>query len=88
MSVFSEIIANIEKLFKAIGTDVEKFAVAFWKLFKKAPSALQTVENFVCEVAPVHARAKRQSGNALCHVFLRANSPGAGRSNSGTRLAP
>jgi len=53
MSIFRTIAADIEKFFKATGTSVEKFAVAFWKLFKKAPSALQTVENFVNQVAPV-----------------------------------
>ncbi|PSH05001.1 MAG: hypothetical protein CXZ00_04475 [Acidobacteria bacterium] len=53
MSIFRTIVADVEKFFKATGTSVEKFAVAFWKLFKKAPSALQTVENFVNQVAPV-----------------------------------
>src|ERR1700744_3694299 len=49
MSILSAIKAD----FKAGEADVEKFAVEFEKLFKKAPSALQTVNNFVSEVAPI-----------------------------------
>jgi hypothetical protein len=53
MSVFSTIVVDVEKLFKGTATDLEKFAAAFVKLFKKAPSALQTLENFTGEVAPI-----------------------------------
>lgn len=49
MSIFS----SIKAAFTGVESDVAKFASAFEKLFKKAPSALQTVENFTAEVAPV-----------------------------------
>jgi phage-related protein len=49
MSILSE----IKAVFGDITTDVGKFATAFEKLFKKAPSALQTVDNFIGEVAPI-----------------------------------
>lgn len=49
MSVLSTIKADI----KGLETSAGKFAAAFEKLFKKAPSALQTVENFTDEAAPV-----------------------------------
>jgi len=53
MSALSVIVVDMEKVFKGTGTDLEKFGVAFEKLFKKAPSALQSVENFVDELAPI-----------------------------------
>lgn len=53
MSSLSTIVTDVEKFFKGTGTDLEKFGAAFVKIFKKAPSALQTVENFVAECAPV-----------------------------------
>ncbi len=53
MSSISHIVVDVEKFLKGTGSDAEKFAGAFEKLFKKAPSALQAVENFVGEVAPV-----------------------------------
>lgn len=46
-------LSKIKAVFEAGEADVQKFAVVFEKLFKKSPSALQTVENFVNEVAPV-----------------------------------
>jgi hypothetical protein len=52
MSVLSTIVVDVEKFFKNTATDAEKFAVAFWKLFKKSPSALQSVENFLTRVSP------------------------------------
>ena len=53
MSSLSVIVVDVEKFFKGSGSDLEKFGVAFAKLFKKAPSALQAIDNFVAEVAPV-----------------------------------
>ena len=49
MSIFSSIKAD----FSDLSTDVGKFAKAFAKLFGKAPSAIQAIENFTSEVAPV-----------------------------------
>jgi hypothetical protein len=49
MSILSTIKADFGK----VEADVAKFAAAFEKIFKKAPSALQAVENFVSEAAPV-----------------------------------
>jgi hypothetical protein len=53
MSVLSTIKVDVEKYFKATGSDLEKFAVAFQSIFGKVPSALQTVENFIGELAPI-----------------------------------
>lgn len=53
MSVLSKIVVDVEKFLKNTGSDLERFAEAFMKLFGKAPSALQAVENFVGEAAPV-----------------------------------
>ncbi len=53
MSILSTIVTDVEKFFKATGSDIEKFCVAFETLFRKAPNALQTVENFLQELAPV-----------------------------------
>lgn len=53
MSILHTIEVDIEKFFKGTGTDLEKFAAGFVKLFKKAPTALQAVENFTGEVALV-----------------------------------
>lgn len=53
MSILSTIFSDIGKFFKGTGTDIEKFFVAFTKLFKKAPNALQIVNNFTQELAPV-----------------------------------
>jgi hypothetical protein len=50
---FSTIVADVKKFFANTGSDVEKFATAFWNIFKKAPAALQTVSNFVSEVGSV-----------------------------------
>jgi hypothetical protein len=47
------VISDIEKFFKATGTDAEGFAKAFARLFKKTPAVLQVVENFLGEVAPI-----------------------------------
>ena len=53
MNILSTITTDVEKYLTATGSDLEKFAAAFDKLFRKAPSALQTVENFIGELAPV-----------------------------------
>jgi hypothetical protein len=54
MSALSGIVTDVEKFFKATGSDAEKFATEFVKLFKKSPSALQAIQNFITgEVAPV-----------------------------------
>lgn len=53
MITLSTIEVDIKKFFATTGSDVEKFANAFWNLFKKAPTALQTVDNFITEVGAV-----------------------------------
>ena len=53
INILLTIETDVETFFKGTGTDLEKFGAAFSKLFKKVPSALQTVENFVGEAAPV-----------------------------------
>lgn len=53
MSAFSTIVTDVEKFFGTVETDAGKFCAAFVKLFKKAPNALQTTENFIGELAPV-----------------------------------
>lgn len=49
----SAIEADVKKFFGTLETSAGKFAAAFVKLFKKAPSALQTVENFTAEAGSV-----------------------------------
>ena len=51
MSVLAKIVADVENFFKDTSTSAGKFAAAFVKLFKKAPTALQTVNNFIAQVA-------------------------------------
>ncbi|KAA6459636.1 hypothetical protein DYQ86_16080 [Acidobacteria bacterium AB60] len=53
MITLQTIETDVAKLFKGTASDVEKFASAFDKLFHKAPSALQTIESFTTEVAPI-----------------------------------
>lgn len=57
MSIAQTIVVDIEKFLKGTETDAEKFAVAFARIFKKAPTVIQTVENFVNEAAPIIAGA-------------------------------
>jgi hypothetical protein len=52
VNILITIEVDVEKFLKGTGSDLEKFAAAFDKLFKKVPNALQTVENFVNEAAP------------------------------------
>lgn len=47
------LLSTIKADFSDLSTDAGKFVKAFTKLFAKAPSAIQTVENFTLEVAPV-----------------------------------
>jgi hypothetical protein len=44
---------DVEKFFAGLATSAGKFASAFVKLFKKAPAAIQMIDNFVTEAAPV-----------------------------------
>lgn len=53
MNLFTTAIIDIEKFLKGTETDAEKFAAAFERWFSKAPTVLQTIENFLGEVAPV-----------------------------------
>lgn len=53
MNVLITLEVDVAKFFKGTGSDLEKFGHAFAQIFGKAPSALQTVENFVNEAAPV-----------------------------------
>lgn len=53
MSAFSTIKADVETFFKGLESDAGKFCAAFAKLFKKAPAALQVVDNFINEAAPM-----------------------------------
>jgi hypothetical protein len=53
MSILTLVETDIEKFIKGTETDVEKFYTAFAKLFGKAPSVLQTVQNFISEAAPI-----------------------------------
>jgi len=53
MSILLTIEADVKKFFSNIETVCGQFAAAFVKIFDKAPSAIQMVENFVNTVAPV-----------------------------------
>ena len=52
-SVLATIEADVKTFFATAESDAGKFANAFAKLFQKAPSALQMIQNFVGEVAPI-----------------------------------
>jgi hypothetical protein len=52
-SFLSKVKVDVEKLFSSLESDAAKFCAAFKKIFGAAPNALQTVDNFVSEVAPV-----------------------------------
>ena len=51
MSKLAKILVDVEMFFKDTATDAGKFSAAFVKWFKKAPSALQVLENFLGEAA-------------------------------------
>ena len=53
MSIFATILVDVEKFFKGLETSAGKFVAAFVKLFRKAPQAIQVVENFLQEAAPL-----------------------------------
>jgi hypothetical protein len=96
MSALKTIEVDISKFFKGTGSDVEKFAVAFEKLFKKAPSALDTVENFTEEAAPFITAAvsladpvlepEVAAALAIAERGLAAIAASATAANSGTSL--
>jgi hypothetical protein len=52
-SALATIETDVKKWFGTVASDAGKFAAAFIKLFQKAPAALQMVQNFVGEVAPI-----------------------------------
>ena len=52
-SALATIETDVKTFFATVDTDAGKFASAFVKIFMKAPAALQMVQNFVGEVAPV-----------------------------------
>ena len=52
-SCISTIETDVKTFFSDLTTSAGKFAAEFEKLFGKVPSALQMVENFTQEVAPV-----------------------------------
>ena len=52
-SVLSHIEADIKTFFHDLSTSAGKFAAEFEKLFRKVPSALQMIENYTQEIAPV-----------------------------------
>lgn len=53
MSILSTITADVKAFFSDLKTSAGRFAAAFVKLFGKAPSAIQMVQNFLSEAAPV-----------------------------------
>lgn len=92
MSVLSKIKAEITDL----ATSAGKFASAFVRLFKKAPSALQVVNNFVDEAAPVIVGAvtladpavepEAAAALAIAETGLAAIKASADAANSGQSL--
>lgn len=97
MSTLSVVIVDFEKFFKGSEASVEKFCSAFCRLFKKTPSALQTVNNFVMEVAPVIefavtladpiAEPEVAAGLAILETGLAGLQAAATAAVSGTSLA-
>lgn len=71
-SLAQTIEVDFENFFKGTETDAEKFFAAFEKLFKKAPSVLQTVQNFVSEVAPAVTAAVALAAPAADPVVISA----------------
>ena len=96
MSLASTITIDVEKFLKGTGTDAEKFAAAFAKLFSKAPAVLQTVQNFLNEAAPEIVAAvaladplvepEVAGALAIAETGLAAIQASATAANSGTSL--
>lgn len=53
MTSLAAVKADVQKFFSSFATSAGKFAAAFVKLFGKAPAAIQIIDNFVTEVAPI-----------------------------------
>lgn len=91
-----DIKADVQKFFSDLSTDAGKFCAAFVKLFAKAPAAIQVVENFVGEVAPVVtaavalvdpvAEAPVAAALGVVETGLAAIEASAQAANSGTSL--
>jgi hypothetical protein len=96
MSSLSGILVDVKKFFANLETSAGKFAAAFQKLFGKAPAALQTIENFVGEVAPVvtaavalaapEAEPEVAAALAMVETGLAAIQASATAANSGAGL--
>ena len=96
MSVLSTIVADVKTFFSDLSTSAGKFSAAFVSLFKKAPAAIQIVQNFVGELAPVITLAvgladpliepEVAGGLALAETGLAAIQASATAATSGTSL--
>lgn len=51
-SALQKIELDLKGIFSTMGSSLQKFGSAFWKLFGKAPTALQAINNFIGEAAP------------------------------------
>jgi hypothetical protein len=52
MGLLTTIKLDLQKFENAAGTDIKKFETAFMKVWGKAPSAEQAIQNFIAETAP------------------------------------
>jgi hypothetical protein len=96
MSAFATIKLDIKKFAKGTETDVEKFAVEFEYIWGKTPAALQVINNFVNEAAPVIIAASALADPvaepavvaalAVVETLLAALSASAKAANSGGSL--
>ena len=96
MNALAKIETDVEKFLKDTFTDAEKFATEFQKLFGKAPTALQTVDNFINEAAPYIvgavdlvdpiAEPEVAAGLAVVETSLAAVSASAKAATSGVSL--
>lgn len=87
---------DVKTFFADLATSAGKFCSAFVKLFKKAPTALQTVDNFVVEVAPMIEAAVAladpaveplvAAGLSTAETALAAIQAAAANASSGTSL--
>lgn len=96
MSLATTIKIDFEKFLNGTKTDAEAFAKEFILLFKKAPSVIQTIQNFVNEAAPVIVAADALAAPetepevagalAIVETGLAAIQASATGANSGTSL--
>ena len=95
-SILATIRADVDKFFSDLSTSAGKFSAAFVKWFGKAPAALQVLNNFLGEVAPVVeaaialvdpvAEAPVAAALSMAETAIAALGASASAANSGTSV--